>query len=422
MEEMKKSRDWLSTTQLSLTHQMHSAMQEIDSYILRVHRESSSLEEYRKKLYNEIQELRGNIRVFARIRPRLTRELEESTEVVRYTLNEDSSAILIQSNSRPIVTGNTEVQDAHHFGLDFIFKPEAPQEDVFTELSQLVQSALDGFNVSIFAYGQTGSGKTYTMLGPDEAVNKLSLNGSVDRDLGMIPRAVELIFDTIRNLKSKGWKYSVTASILEIYNETIRDLLFDLPNSTSTNSTCDIKFDPKGNVVVNSRIVPVCDSVQVFRLLGHGAKARACAATSSNEHSSRSHSVFQLTISGENTFGGQKLRGVLSLIDLAGSERVSSSGVIGERLKETQAINKSLSCLGDVIAALAVKQSHIPHRNSKLTLLLKDSLGGDAKTLMLVNMSPLQTHLGESLNSLRFAVKVNACTKVSSHPSKPKRL
>lgn len=253
-----------------------------------------------------------------------------------------------------------------------------------------MQSALDGYNVSIFAYGQTGSGKTHTMSSPD----------------GMIPRAVAQIYKAANDLKSKGWEYSIEGSFLEIYCENMRDLLA----SRNTPTKLDIRHDEKKkSTQVDGLVTVKLDSpARVDDILEMAAKNRTIAATAANERSSRSHSVFMLALEGKNEGTGERSRGVLNLIDLAGSERLNHSHAVGDRLKETQAINKSLSCLADVIYALGNDQSHIPYRNSKLTYLLQYSLGGNSKTLMFVNVSPLKEHVSETLCSLRFATKVNS--------------
>ena len=261
-----------------------------------------------------------------------------------------------------------------------------------------MQSAIDGYNVCVFAYGQTGSGKTFTMEG-----------GEDEGQEGMIPRTIELIFDESRRLKEKGWTYSLEASFLEIYNEEIRDLL-----ATEKNLKYDIKMTKETNkdgsvMVTNLKVKPVDTPAEIASILRLARKNRAVAATKSNERSSRSHSVFQLRISGENSLTSESCCGMLNLVDLAGSERLKDSGSEGMRLKETQNINKSLANLGNVIMALAQKDSHIPYRNSKLTHLLQGSLGGNSKTLMFVNVSPREECFSETLNSLRFATKVNQC-------------
>uniref|UniRef100_A0A7C9E402 Kinesin-like protein n=1 Tax=Opuntia streptacantha TaxID=393608 RepID=A0A7C9E402_OPUST len=231
---------------------------------------------------------------------------------------------------------------------------------------------------------------------------------------GLIPRSLEQIFETRQSLQSQGWKYELQVSMLEIYNETIRDLLFTNKSSSVENNSSGkqytIKHDAQGNTYVSDlTIVDVCSTKEVSYLLDKAAQSRSVGKTLVNEQSSRSHFVFTLRISGVNESTEQQVQGVLNLIDLAGSERLSKSGCTGDRLKETQAINKSLSSLSDVIFALAKREDHVPFRNSKLTYLLQPCLGGNSKSLMFVNISPDHSSLGESLCSLRFAARVNAC-------------
>ncbi|CAA0815913.1 Kinesin-1 [Striga hermonthica] len=215
--------------------------------------------------------------------------------------------------------------------------------------------------------------------------------------------------------QAQGWKYDMRISMLEIYNETIRDLL--APNRTCSDASraenagkqYAIKHDANGNTqVFDLTVVDVQSSKEVSYLLERAAQSRSVGKTQMNEQSSRSHFVFTLRIMGFNENTDQQVC-VLNLIDLAGSERLSKSGSTGNQLKETQAINKSLSSLSDVIFALAKKEEHVPYRNSKLTYLLQPCLGGDSKTLMFVNVSPDHSLEGESLCSLRFAARVNAC-------------
>ncbi|KMS98531.1 hypothetical protein BVRB_4g092220 isoform A [Beta vulgaris subsp. vulgaris] len=353
-------------------------------------------EKLRKKLHNTILELKGNIRVFCRVRPILP---DESSTA-------DTKVIAFPTSTETMGRGVDLLQNGqkHSFTFDKVFTPDAPQQDVFVEISQLVQSALDGYKVCIFAYGQTGSGKTYTMMGSP---------GNPEKK-GLIPRSLEQIFATRQSLKSQGWKYELQVSMLEIYNETIRDLLSTSKSSSIENGTAGkhytIKHDANGNTHVSDlTVVDVRSSKEVAYLLEKAAISRSVGKTLMNEQSSRSHFVFTMRISGVNESTEQQVQGVLNLIDLAGSERLSKSGSTGDRLKETQAINKSLSSLSDVIFALAKREDHVPFRNSKLTYLLQPCLGGDSKTLMFANISPESSSLGESLCSLRFAARVNAC-------------
>ncbi|KAG6475420.1 hypothetical protein ZIOFF_064640 [Zingiber officinale] len=355
-------------------------------------------EKIRKKLHNTILELKGNIRVFCRVRPLLHDTELGSTDgsVVSYPTSIESLGSGID------MTNNAQM---YSFTFDKVFNQGASQGEVFEEISQLIQSALDGYKVCIFAYGQTGSGKTYTMMG----------NTECPEQKGLIPRSLEQIFQISQSLQSQGWKYKMQASMLEIYNETVRDLLSPgRPTSVDTSGGLtkqySIKHDSNGNAVVSDlTIVDVCSSEHVSFLLQQASMNRSVGKTQMNEQSSRSHFVFTLKIVGVNERTEQQIEGILNLIDLAGSERLAKSGSTGDRLKETQAINKSLSALSDVIFSIAKKEDHVPFRNSKLTYLLQPCLGGDSKTLMFVNISPEATSVGESLCSLRFAARVNSC-------------
>ncbi|CAN6452089.1 unnamed protein product [Victoria cruziana] len=357
----------------------------------------------RKKLHNTILELKGNIRVFCRVRPVLPDD--ECVGVETAVISYPSSAELLGRGIELVQNPGQK----HSFSFDKVFNHGASQEDVFTEISQLVQSALDGYKVCIFAYGQTGSGKTYTMMGGTEAPEQK----------GLIPRSLEQIFQSSQSLSSQGWTFKMEASMLEIYNEKIRDLLsparptsyeISRPENPCVGKQHTIKHDANGNTTVSDlTIVEVCSLKEVSSLFHRAAQNRSVSRTQMNEQSSRSHCVFTLRIVGFNASTEQQINGVLNLIDLAGSERLSKSGSTGERLKETQAINKSLSCLGDVILAISNRDAHVPFRNSTLTYLLQPCLGGDSKTLMFVNISPVPSSMNESLCSLRFAAKVNAC-------------
>lgn len=333
----------------------------------------------RRILHNKLQELKGNIRVFCRLKPSPKAEtFHIEKEGFLQTMNGKESLIIKELNKKNVLTSpNKSKLTSYKFQFDTIFDQNSTNEDVFGEISQLVQSALDGYNVCIFTYGQTGSGKTYTMSKPKD---------------GLIPRSLNQIFERIQNLTSLGWKFELHGQFFEIYGDSINDLI-----SKNKSNGVDINHIEK---------IKLYGVEQIHYILSRANLKRSTASTNSNNESSRSHSIFRFSINGTNK-DGIEFQSILNLIDLAGSERISSSQVKGVRLKETQAINKSLSAIGDVINALSLKSNHIPYRNSKLTYLLKDSLGGDSKTLMFVNVSCLKEHFNESLNSLRFANKVN---------------
>lgn len=335
----------------------------------------------RKELFNQLQELRGNIRVFCRVRPLLPFEVKRG----------DSAGITFPDEGELQVDNKKRGPKSWEF--DKVFQPGTQNSEVFEDIAPLVLSVMDGYNACIFAYGQTGSGKTHTMEG--EEGNR-----------GMNYRALERLFKVRDERAAEGdFSFSLSVTLLEIYNETIRDML------------CDPKAPPKKLVVRESAegmTVPGLTQVdvgslqEVLDLIKHGYGNRTAFATDMNEHSSRSHCILSVHVAFTNNVEGSTARGKLHLIDLAGSERVGRSGATGERLKEAQAINKSLSALGDVIAARASKRGHTPFRNSVLTFLLQDSLSGNSKTLMFVNVSPALSNGEESHCSLNFAARVRA--------------
>ncbi|CAK9832950.1 Kinesin-like protein KIF3B [Anthophora retusa] len=276
------------------------------------------------------------------------------------------------------------------FTFDAVYDWNSSQQDLYEEtVRPLVSSVLDGFNGTIFAYGQTGTGKTYTMEG---------LKNDHDRR-GVIPRSFEHIFNHIS--RSENMQYLVRASYLEIYQEEIRDLL--QPDQTLR---FELKEKPDIGVFVKDLSTSVCKSAaEIQQLMNTGNQNRTIGATNMNEHSSRSHAIFLITIEmgsiGDN--GGIRV-GRLNLVDLAGSERQSKTGASGERLKEASKINLSLSALGNVISALVDgKTTHVPYRDSKLTRLLQDSLGGNSKTIMVANIGPASYNYDETLTTLRYA-------------------
>uniref|UniRef100_A0A8B9RXF0 Kinesin-like protein n=1 Tax=Accipiter nisus TaxID=211598 RepID=A0A8B9RXF0_9AVES len=368
------------------------------------------LEMERRRLHNLVQELKGNIRVFCRVRPVLPEEEERQKGLEHLHFPPQDNKVLVLSRPEESHVGRERRGDIRYdFSFDRVFPPSASQQEIFEEIALLVQSALDGYHVCIFAYGQTGSGKTYTMEGPD----------ALDPETrGMIPRAVQQVFQGARELTEKGWEYGFTASFLEIYNESLRDLLAGRPERGAELEIRRVSSISEELHVPNLRCVPVTSEEEVLGLLQTAAANRSVARTALNDRSSRSHCVFQLRIQGSNPARDLRCASVLSLVDLAGSERLDKSLSRGERLRETQAINTSLSTLGLVIMALSNKEPHVPYRNSKLTYLLQNSLGGSAKMLMFVNISPLEENFAESLNSLRFASKVNECVVGTAHANR----
>eukprot|EP01006_Ploeotia_vitrea_P037461 TRINITY_DN66130_c1_g4_i1.p1 TRINITY_DN66130_c1_g4~~TRINITY_DN66130_c1_g4_i1.p1 ORF type:complete len:719 (-),score=395.26 TRINITY_DN66130_c1_g4_i1:73-2109(-) len=289
---------------------------------------------------------------------------------------------------------NPESEDGRRktktFTYDCVFPPDSRQERIYEEtVRALVDSVLDGYNGTIFAYGQTGTGKTYTMEGVDDPVNK-----------GVIPRAFEHIFAHIE--KSEMQKYLVSASFVEIYQDRVQDLL------AAKKETLEVKEHPETGVYVKDLITEVVGGVDdLHSLLMRGKKHRQVACTNMNRDSSRSHCIFTVRVecSDLGPDGEQRIRlGKLNMVDLAGSERQSKTAAVGMRLKEAAKINLSLAALGNVISALTSNRAtHIPYRDSKLTRLLQDSLGGNTKTTMIANIGPADWNYGETISTLRFA-------------------
>ncbi|XP_013657680.1 kinesin-like protein KIN-14H [Brassica napus] len=339
--------------------------------------------EENRKLYNQVQDLKGSIRVYCRVRPFLPGQTSALTTVDHI----EDSTISIATPSKYGKEGRKS------FTFNKVFGPSASQEAVFADTQPLIRSVLDGYNVCIFAYGQTGSGKTFTMMGPNELT---------EESLGVNYRALSDLFH-LSSERKETFSYKISVQMLEIYNEQVRDLLA----TNGQTSRLEIRNSSQDGInVPEATLVPVSTTSDVISLMNLGQKNRAVSATAMNDRSSRSHSCLTVHVQGRDLTSGATLRGSMHLVDLAGSERVDKSEVTGDRLKEAQHINKSLSALGDVIASLSQKNNHIPYRNSKLTQLLQDSLGGQAKTLMFIHISPEVDTLGETLSTLKFAERV----------------
>ena len=315
-----------------------------------------------------------------------------------------------QQQGRQIATiahekeGVIEIQgDAtKRFTFDAVFSDQSTQRQIYDVCAApVVQSVLEGYNGTVFAYGQTGAGKTHTMEGQNEPSSK-----------GIIPNTFEHIYDHIA-LNSTKDRYLVRASYYEIYNEEIRDLLSQTPQRS-----LDLKESSDSGVFVKDLTGIVVKSVaEIDAVLQRGAKNRSVGATLMNAGSSRSHSIFSIVIECCSTDedGSEHIKvGKLNLVDLAGSERQSKTGATGDRLKEATKINMSLSALGNVISALVDgKSNHIPYRDSKLTRILQDSLGGNTKTTMVANAGPADYNYDESLSTLRYA---NRAKNIKNRP------
>ncbi|XP_074616503.1 kinesin-like protein KIF15 isoform X3 [Acropora palmata] len=333
-----------------------------------------------------------NIRVYVRVRPP-SKHLE--TDVDRTPCLEVTSGNTVVLYSKP---------DAKNFSFDHVADINTTQEEVFGAVGKkIVEGCVTGYNGTIFAYGQTGSGKTFTMLGPAEGEEE-----SFTHQLrGVIPRAFEYLFSLINREQEKHGdhvEFLCRCSFLEIYNEQIFDLLD--PASIGLSLREDIK---KGVFVDGLLERDVGSARDAYRVLNSGWLNRRVASTSMNRESSRSHAVFTVTLESKERKAGMASIKVsrLHLVDLAGSERQKDTHAEGVRLKEASSINKSLSALGNVIMALVDithgKNRHVHYRDSKLTFLLRDSLGGNAKTYLIANVHPSAKCFGETLSTLNFA-------------------
>ena len=345
----------------------------------------NDIQPYKNQMNNEYQEAKGNIRVFCRIRPPLKREINKKQIDIEY--RGDNSLIIKGEKKASNIGREGSQQDIEQFQFNRIFKQEDSQEEIFEEVSPLIQSSLDGYNINIFAYGQTGSGKTYTMEGEMSSREKY----------GIVPRSVDRIFTYYEEeLKSIGWEIKFHLSVCEIYNKKTRDLI----GEKNIDKTDELK---------NIEIHNLKEWNENFVQIG---QRRKVAETKMNMESSRSHLIFKINIHLHNSNGMEDDRfGSLNLIDLAGSERVDKNSVSEERFKESIEINSSLMHLKSVFEAMKSKHDKfVPFHNTPLTDVLKDCLSGDnSKTLMFVNISPLLDSFKESTCSLKFATDVNKC-------------
>jgi len=345
----------------------------------------------RRKYFNMLQDLRGNIRVFCRVRPLLPFEIKKGySECITFP---EEGALLIKDDKDQMLK----------FEFDQVYSSQTSQERVSEDTTEYVQSVMDGYNVSIFAYGQTGSGKTYTMNGPAE-------------NPGVNLRALKNLFKLAEDRKPM-FEYEIKVSIFEIYNEEIRDLLQGIEKGKKKKKdekaakkekvVHKIMHLPDGSVEVTAlNWIYVETDQDVIELDSVAQSNRTAGVTDMNAHSSRSHMLLVVDVKGFNVPANIEYVGKLYLVDLAGSERVKKSGATGQALLEAQNINQSLSALGNCMQALQQKNKFVPYRDSTLTDIMTNALGGNAKTVMFINCCPTTEHAFETVSSLKFAERV----------------
>ncbi|CUG92982.1 kinesin, putative [Bodo saltans] len=376
----------------------------------------------RRALQSFVEDVKGNIRVVIRIRPSPplgTRGGGHSHDDPTIMSHPPNDAVLIADTAKGLLTVQSVTNGTKAFEFYKVLGGHATQHDVFAEVAPLVQSAVDGHNVCVFAYGQTGSGKTFTMLGNSpahhhqhDAEGKLPFTSQKE---GIIPRAVADLFRLVHErIDSES---CIMCSLVELYNEQLFDML-----AQESNEKLEVR--PLHSLAASMHQVRTVE--EALHLLAVGGSTRRIHETKLNMHSSRSHLVFSMHIAMRNSNrpDGPIQESKMTFVDLAGSERVAHTQSVGDRLKEAQYINKSLSALGDVIASLSSQehhhvqqqQHHVPYRNSKLTLLLQDCIGGHSKTMLLACIAPtsVRNTFAESTRELHNDEHVgnNNCTTV----------
>lgn len=328
------------------------------------------------------EETTGNVKVICRFRPLNEKEIQMNSEMC-INFENDSKTVILKSDPQL------------RFTYDYVFTPFALQSEVYDiSASPIISAVMHGFNGTVFAYGQTSSGKTFTMTGPN----------LFDREqMGIIPRMIQDVFEKIEN-SSANLEFTVKIGFCEIYMEKIKDLL------DSKKINLKVHEDKtRGLFIENLTEKYVSNKEEVYEMLKFGTENREVASTNMNAGSSRSHSLFIVTITQTNSNDYSAKVGKLYLVDLAGSEKVGKTGAEGKRLEEAKTINKSLTMLGQVINALTDgKSKHIPYRDSKLTRVLQDSLGGNAKTALIVTCSPSPYNEPETISTLRFGIRAKA--------------
>ncbi|KAL7751649.1 hypothetical protein RI367_003115 [Sorochytrium milnesiophthora] len=325
----------------------------------------------------------NNIKVVCRFRPQNKREIAEGGVPI---IDVDAAGESVQLDGKEF-NGS--------FTFDKVFNSDTSQSNIFNyAVKDIVDEVSKGYNGTVFAYGQTGSGKTFTMMGADIDNSDLK---------GVIPRITERIFESIVEAPS-NLEFTVKVSYMEIYMEKIKDLL------NPANDNLPIHEEKSRGVYVKGLLEVYVSSVdEVYEVMRRGGAARVVAHTNMNAESSRSHSIFVITMNQKNMVDGSNRSGKLSLVDLAGSEKVGKTGASGQTLEEAKMINRSLTALGMVINALTDgKSTHVPYRDSKLTRILQESLGGNSRTTLIINCSPSSFNEAETLGTLRFGMRAKS--------------
>jgi len=416
---MTESRDENEVMDTDVERILNSGDREnIASEFMALAKKANAQKEHNAHLLVKILKLQGNIQVCCRIRPLTNGEIKRGEKRVVENLSESEVGCF-----------DSRIKGWKSYAFDKVWGAGTSQGSVFQDVEPLALSVIDGYNACIFAYGQTGSGKTYTM------------EGTRGSDVGISYRTIEKVFNLLNYRKAQQanavkkyeeanfnragpevdasalpstgdqtseFMFSISVGMLEIYNDGVYDLLVksDPRVIAQQNKSLEIKRDKLGNIYVEGLTKePVTTLLDVLKLLKRGNDSRKTAATDLNEHSSRSHMVLSVEVTC-GIEGEEPTIGTLFLVDLAGSERVRKSAVVGENLKEATHINKSLSALGNVMESLDRKASHVPYRDSKLTYLLQDSLGGNSRTMMVVTVCPTNITFDETQHALQFATRV----------------
>lgn len=342
---------------------------------------------FRKQYCNAIEDMKGKIRVFCCIGPLNRKEIVEKENIKLFREDEFT------------VTHLWKEDKLKKHCYDRVFDESASQNDVFEETKYLVQYAVDGYNVCIFAYGQISCGKKFSIYGTES-------------DPGLVPRATRELFKIMEHCRTR-FSFSLKVCMVELYQDSLVDLL--LPQN-GKRLKLNVKKNSKGMVCIENATVLKVSCIEEFTAcIVSGVEQRHISGNIMDGESSRSHLILSIVIECTNLQSQTLTTGKLSFIDLASSERIKKTGSSGSHLKEAQSISKSLSALGDVISALCSEGQHVPYRNHKLTMLMSDSLGGNAKTLMFVNVSPAESSLDESYHSLMLASRVRS---IVNNPSK----